>query len=229
MISGRESARRMEKLLDSECKDGPHADYIKSVFVEMNELRKEGCFCDVTIESDDGRHFEGHRIVLASSSSYFRAMFTHNMQESHQKVVRIRQVESRVMEELFTFAYTGKTKLVNKGQEFIESLLIASNMLQFQQVENACVDFIRENVTVKNYAKLRLLAKMHSQMALKRVLDEFIVLNFSKVAETPGINIEMYKQRRSYTLKIKTNNLSQASKQCCWNACLSISGPSSQY
>lgn len=176
----------MEILLNSECEDGLDVDYLKSVFIEVNTLRKEGCFCDVTIECDDGRHFEAHRIVLASSSPYFRAMFTHNMQESHQKLVRIRQVDSKVMEELLDFAYTGKTKLVAKDQDFVESLLVASNMLQFQRVEDTCVDFIREHITVKTYDKLRLLAQIHPQMGLKDAVDEFMVHNFSKVVETPG-------------------------------------------
>lgn len=174
----------MEKLLNSECEDGLNVDYVKSVFVEMNELRKEECFCDVTIECDDGRHFEGHRIVLASSSPYFRAMFTHNMQESQQKLVKIRQVESRVMEELLNFAYTGKTKLASREQDFIESLLLASNMLQFQRVEDSCIAFIKEHITLKTYDKLRVLAQVHPQMALKSAVDDFIVHNFSKVVET---------------------------------------------
>ena len=176
----------MEKLLTSECEDGVNIDYVRSVFIQMNELRKEGAFCDVIIECDDGETFQGHRIVLASASPYFRAMFSHNMQESQQKLVKIRQIESRVMDELFNFSYTGKAKLVAKEHDFVESLLLASNMLQFQQVEDACVKFIREHVTVKSLYKFWQLAQEHPQIALNSVINDFIVKHFAKVVQTPG-------------------------------------------
>ena len=176
----------MEKLLTSECEDGVNLDYVRSVFVEIYELRKKGAFCDVTVECDDGRTFDGHRIVLASASPYFRAMFSHNMQESHQKLIKIRQIESRVMEELLNFAYTGKAKLVAKEFDFIESLLLASNMLQFQQVEDACVEYIREHVTVKTLYKFWQLAQIHPQIALNNVVNDFIIKNFSKIVQTQG-------------------------------------------
>ncbi len=176
----------MEKLLTSECDDGVNIEYVRSVFIQMNELRKEGAFCDVTIECDDGRRFEGHRIVLASASPYFRAMFSHNMQESQQKLIKIRQIEGRVMDELFNFSYTGKAKLVAKEHDFVESLLLASNMLQFQQVEDACVKFIREHMSVKSLYKFWQLAQEHPQIALTNVMNDFIVKHFAKVVQTPG-------------------------------------------
>lgn len=176
----------MEKLLTSECEDGINLEYVRSVFIQMNELRKEGAFCDVIIECDDGRCFEAHRIVLASASPYFKAMFSHNMQESHQKRIKIRQIESRIMEELLNFTYTGKAKLVSRGQDFIESLLLASNMLQFQQVEDACVNFVREHVTIKSLYKFWNLAQEHPQIALSSVINEFIVKHFAKVVHTQG-------------------------------------------
>ena len=105
----------MENLLTLECEDGINLEYVRSVFVEMYELRKKGAFCDVTVQCDDGRIFEGHRIVLAAASPYFRAMFSHNMQESQQKLVKIRQIESRVMEELLNFCLYGKSQGCCKG------------------------------------------------------------------------------------------------------------------
>ena len=105
----------MENLLTSECEDGINLEYVRSVFVEMYELRKKGSFCDVTVQCDDGRSFEGHRIVLAAASPYFRAMFSHNMQESQQKLVKIRQIESRVMERTLELCLYGKSQACCKG------------------------------------------------------------------------------------------------------------------
>lgn len=44
------------------------------VLLGLNELRKEGHFCDVTL-SVDGVKFPAHRNVLASLSPYFKVSF----------------------------------------------------------------------------------------------------------------------------------------------------------
>ena len=57
----------------------------------MASLRLTKSLCDVTLQNEQGgRQFEAHRVVLAASSPYFRAMFTGSMEESRQHVVTIR-------------------------------------------------------------------------------------------------------------------------------------------
>lgn len=56
----------------------------------MASLRLAKSLCDVTVQTEN-HQFEAHRVVLAASSAYFRAMFTGNMEESRQRVVIIRQ------------------------------------------------------------------------------------------------------------------------------------------
>ena len=58
----------------------------------MTSLRLARSLCDVTLQADDNQQFEAHRVVLAASSPYFRAMFAGDMEESRQRLVAIRQV-----------------------------------------------------------------------------------------------------------------------------------------
>jgi hypothetical protein len=48
--------------------------YFWQILFGLNELRKEGHFCDVTL-SVDGVKFPAHRNVLASFSPYFKVRF----------------------------------------------------------------------------------------------------------------------------------------------------------
>jgi len=47
----------------------------RSAMQTMQELRKEEVLCDVVL-SVDGSNFPAHKIVLAGSSPYLKAMFT---------------------------------------------------------------------------------------------------------------------------------------------------------
>jgi len=47
---------------------GHHADQMLN---NLDQLRKEGVFCDVTIRAGD-KHFPVHKCVLAAASGYFK-------------------------------------------------------------------------------------------------------------------------------------------------------------
>ncbi len=57
------------------------------------------------------RNFQVHRVVLASCSDYFRAMFSHDMLESKASQLDLSAVPSQGFEPLLDFAYSGKLKL----------------------------------------------------------------------------------------------------------------------
>lgn len=57
----------------------------------MESLRLARSLCDVTLQAEN-KQFDAHRVVLAASSAYFRAMFAGHMEESRQRVVVIMQV-----------------------------------------------------------------------------------------------------------------------------------------
>ena len=61
-------------------------DLSSNAFPVMEEIRKQGKLCDVTIKVDDSC-FSVHKIVLCATIPYFNAMFTNDMLESRQKEV----------------------------------------------------------------------------------------------------------------------------------------------
>ncbi|MCL4136377.1 UNVERIFIED_CONTAM: hypothetical protein GTU68_046085 [Idotea baltica] len=63
-------------------------------FQFMEEIRRRGKLCDVTLKVDD-QCFTAHRIVLAAVIPYFKAMFTHDMAESKQKEITMQGIEPK--------------------------------------------------------------------------------------------------------------------------------------
>lgn len=54
------------------------------IFEQMDDLRRSLCLCDVTLVVQ-GKRIDAHRLLLASCSNYFKAMFTSEMAESRQR------------------------------------------------------------------------------------------------------------------------------------------------
>ena len=75
-------------------------------YEKINEMRQLNQLSDVTITADDGMEFTAHRLVLAASSAYFRAMFTSDMMESRADSVRIQGIDSKTMGDLIEVART---------------------------------------------------------------------------------------------------------------------------
>ena len=71
-----------------------------AAFSIMNELRLERQLCDVTLrvryKDLDTVDFVAHKVVLASSSPVFRAMFTNGLKECGMEVVPIEGIHPKV-------------------------------------------------------------------------------------------------------------------------------------
>ena len=145
------------------------------ILVTMEEFRKEGLFCDVVFKCDDGLSFECHRVVLAAVSPYFRAMFQLNMLERSQYSISIKGIDSNAFDSLLNYAYNGKVKT---DFENIFMLLSAANMLQFEEVEKACVDFLYKNLNITNCIDICAVAETLNYEELFRVAEIYVIKNF---------------------------------------------------
>ena len=73
-----------------------------SLLKGFTALYEQKQFVDVTLVVAD-QEFPCHRNVLAVSSPFFMAMFTHDLQERHKKRVHIREMDGRTMQVIFEF------------------------------------------------------------------------------------------------------------------------------
>lgn len=51
-----------------------NTEHLNNAFITMNEMRKSDQLCDISLEVS-GAEIKAHKIVLASTSAYFNAMF----------------------------------------------------------------------------------------------------------------------------------------------------------
>ncbi|XP_059829863.1 kelch-like protein 18 [Hypanus sabinus] len=159
----------------------------------MEEIRRQGKLCDVTLRIDDHK-YSAHRIVLAASIPYFHAMFTNDMIECKQDEIVMQGMDPSALEALINFAYNGRLAI---DQQNVQSLLIGASFLQLQNVKDACCTFLRERLHPKNCLGVRQFAEtmmctvlydsansfIHQHFVEVSMSEEFLALSFEEVLE----------------------------------------------
>uniref|UniRef100_A0A1I8ERG1 BTB domain-containing protein n=2 Tax=Wuchereria bancrofti TaxID=6293 RepID=A0A1I8ERG1_WUCBA len=147
---------------------------------QMNEMRSDGSLCDVTLVVGTVR-INAHRLLLASCSSYFRAMFTSEMAESRQQEIQMVDIEPRTLQGLINFCYTGEITIADFN---VQSILPAACLLQLSEVQEVCCEFLKKQLDATNCLGIRAFADTHACRDLMRIADKFTHYNFQDVAKS---------------------------------------------
>ncbi|XP_045195642.2 kelch-like protein 6 isoform X1 [Mercenaria mercenaria] len=162
------------------------------VFDALEEMYFAGRHTDVQIIVQD-KSFRCHKIVLASVSEYFDAMFLSGMRECYDGVVRLQGIESSTFVDILDFVYSGK---LNICTENAEDLLRASALFQIKLLHQKCEEFLIGHISIENCIGAWRLAKAHECKELAKKAWYVILENFTDVCKTEDFNFldadEMY-------------------------------------
>uniref|UniRef100_A0A3P9HJI2 Kelch-like protein 20 n=1 Tax=Oryzias latipes TaxID=8090 RepID=A0A3P9HJI2_ORYLA len=150
-----------------------------TVLQGLNSLRLNNAFCDVTL-CCGGQEFPCHRIVLASFSSYFQAMFSADLIESKQERVAINGVEPQMIGMLVSYAYTSEV-YISKAN--VQALLAAANLLDVMAVREACCRFMERQMDEMNCVGIHCFAEAHSCKVLEKRSMDYILEHFTTVCQ----------------------------------------------
>ena len=151
----------------------------KEALESMEQLRRNEELCDVELVADE-QCFRAHRVVLAASSMYFRAMFCRQMAESGQRRVVIQGVEPDALASLIKFTYTCSLEI---NEDNAQSLLAASNFLQMLRAREACCKFLQERLDCSNCLDIADFAEFQSCGELLEAALVFARRNFTEVSK----------------------------------------------
>ncbi|KAA0710621.1 Zinc finger and BTB domain-containing protein 12 [Triplophysa tibetana] len=111
----------------------------------MNSLRTQQHFCDVTIVAGGRRMFRGHKVVLAACSAFLRDQFLLNPSSELQQVSMLHS--SKVVCELLQSCYTGMLQFSAKE---IVNYLTAASYLQMEHVVEKCRGALSQYMQPRN-------------------------------------------------------------------------------
>ncbi|XP_066577898.1 zinc finger and BTB domain-containing protein 7B [Amia ocellicauda] len=116
----------------------PFPDHSSELLCCLNEQRRAGLLCDVTITSR-GLEYRTHRAVLAAVSQYFRQLFTGSGGGGGCAVCQLDCVHPEALAALLEFAYTATLTIRSSA---MREVLRAARLLGIQCVTDACRDIL---------------------------------------------------------------------------------------
>ncbi|XP_068130540.1 kelch-like protein 24 isoform X2 [Hyperolius riggenbachi] len=150
-----------------------------AVIQGLRDLYFTDALCDVTIVTE-GRRFLCHRVVLASVSPYFRAMFTSCMVESQQGEVSLLDVSASIIETILHFIYTGEAAVTLDN---VEDLFTVSSRLQITAMQEQCSRFLIKTLNNDNCFWTYRLASTHHHSRLLEMAMKYISCHITSLSD----------------------------------------------
>ncbi|XP_061624537.1 kelch-like protein 17 isoform X2 [Phyllopteryx taeniolatus] len=159
-------------------------------FVSMNRMRQRGLLCDIVLHVSS-KEIKAHKVVLASCSPYFHAMFTNEMSESRQTHVTLHDIDPQALEQLIQYTYTAEIVV---GEGNVQTLLPAASLLQLNGVRDACCKFLLSQLDPSNCLGIRGFADTHSCSDLLKSAHKYVLQHFVEVSKTEEFMLLPLKQ-----------------------------------
>ena len=190
------------------------SNLLPNVYQNISCMWSKGELCDVVIETCDGCTVSAHRLVLAAISPYFRVMFTCDLCESRQKVIAMKDISRDILSAIINFAYSSNLEV---NSENVESLLMASSLLQIKEIEKVCCDFLRTQLHPSNSIGIWTLAEHHCCRELLSYAFKYILKNFPAVCQSEEFSCLSLNQVK---ILLNDENLSVNSEEVVYEAAL---------
>ncbi|KAI5093104.1 kelch-like protein 40a [Silurus meridionalis] len=110
------------------------------------ELLENDKFVDCILKIKD-QDFPCHKLVLAASSPYFKAMFLSDLEESKKREVVLKDVEPDIMGMILRYIYTCD---INLTEQNVQDVFMAANIYQIPSIFSVCVSYLEHKMVLSN-------------------------------------------------------------------------------
>ncbi|XP_072220476.1 kelch-like protein 40a [Leuresthes tenuis] len=110
------------------------------------DLLENDKFVDCVLKIQD-KEFRCHRLVLAASSPFFKAMFLSDLEESKKREIVLKDVDAGVMGMILRYLYTSD---INLTEQNVQDIFMIANMYQIPSIFSVCVTYLQEKLVLAN-------------------------------------------------------------------------------
>lgn len=171
----------------------------------LDNFRSDETLCDVTlVPGDSSETFPVHRVIMASASDYFKAMFTVSsscglaggMKEQDLKEIKLHGVSTTGLKNIIEFIYTSRLSL-NLGS--LQDTLEAASFLQVLPVLSFCNQLLSSEITIENCVEVERIARDLLLEDVQNHVYRFVCENFSELSESGRI-LQLSEASMTYAL-----------------------------
>lgn len=161
---------------------GRATEPVSRLSLDISSIFESSKFSDCIVACE-GREFRCHKNILASRSTVFDAMFTHDMEENRKSKVDIVDLDGDTVHDMVRYIYSGKVaELEGKAT----GLLSAAEKYDLRELKTMCETALCDTITQDNVLDLLVLADLHGASVVRGLALKFIVDNGKEIVAQPG-------------------------------------------
>lgn len=141
------------------------------------DLLENDKFVDCVLKIQD-KEFPCHRLVLAASSPFFKAMFLSDLEESRKREIVLKDVEPGTMGMILRYLYTSEISLTEQN---VQDIFMVANMYQIPSIFSVCVMYLQEKLVLGNCLAIFRLGLLLDCPRLALAAQEFICERYQVV------------------------------------------------
>ena len=163
---------------------------------KLNQLRKEGILCDVTLRIE-GQDFPAHRCVLSAASPYFRALFTSELAVENNSI-ELKEIKSPAATEALRFIYTGEARVHYTNAQ---DLLRTADYLIIEGLKAKVATFLKGTIDATNCLLLEALGAQLNCELLEQAAISFKIKHFVAVRKSEDFKELDFKRVKELILR----------------------------
>lgn len=144
--------------------------------------------------------FPVHRLIMMSTSEYFRALLGPNFKEGHEKDVNISNVDGPTLGAIINFCYSGNIEITDDN---IMQIIEAASAMELVRIEKKCEQFWNEKLSTSNCVEIFLAAEKFSILELRKTSIDFICEHFTSIAPEIFLEIDF----STFAMILKCDNI----------------------
>lgn len=144
----------------------------------INQLRKRQELCDIILNCGNTQ-IPAHKLILSVSTPYFKSL-VENKFKSEIRELKIDDVDGEAVQNIVEFFYTSA---VSVDDVTVWTLLPAACLLQVEEIQNLCCDFLSSQLQLENCLRINKVAARCLCSGLLKESAEFVQTNFDQIIE----------------------------------------------
>ncbi|KAG7307025.1 hypothetical protein JYU34_007156 [Plutella xylostella] len=154
-------------------------EHISHLSENIGSLCLSAEYSDVTLVVE-GVRIPAHKVILAASSDYFRALLYGGMREASQAEVEL-QAPLQAFKALLRYVYSGHMGLSVLREETVLDMLGLAHQFNFQELEAAISDYLRQVLALRNVCSVLDAARLYGLDGLMNYCFNFLDKNAAEV------------------------------------------------